>query len=63
VAKPSTKVLHAKENHKFVCSVVIRVVELRQEVYCSKLDFFKFLVIDRYDLYFFSHVARKKMRV
>jgi hypothetical protein len=26
VAKPSTKVLNAKEKHKFVCSVVVRVV-------------------------------------
>jgi hypothetical protein len=26
VAKPSTKVLNAKEKHKFVCSLVVRVV-------------------------------------
>jgi hypothetical protein len=72
VAKPSTKVLNAKKIHKFVFSVVVRIVYLRQEVHSSKLDllkkivfsvfsyitlfFRKFLIINCDDLYFFSHV-------
>jgi hypothetical protein len=41
VAKPSTEVLNAKKLHKFVCSVVVRIVYLRQEVHSSKLDLLK----------------------
>jgi hypothetical protein len=74
-SKTKYRSVECKEKHKFVCSIVVKIVYLRQEMHGSKLDLLKkfvlsvfsyitlffrsILIIDRDDLYFFTHVTCK----
>jgi hypothetical protein len=43
--KTKYKSVECKEKHKFVCSVAVRIVYLRQEVHGSMLHLFKFFFV------------------
>jgi hypothetical protein len=59
VTKPSTKVFNARKKHKFVYKTWTLQFFLFSLFSYTTLYFHNFLIIDRDDLYFFSHITWK----